>query len=138
MAKTGSVKVDTSLHEKMKSIAKVNKNNLVEEYEIAISKHIENETQKQILIDSQIEQLINKKMDNIDKHLASFLGKIDKEISILYTTESLILQKILSVYAETEISIDDLMEYLEDKSEHTYIRLIRKLRENKKANEKWE
>lgn len=132
------IRVDDSLHEKMKSLAIKNKNNITDEYKKAITAYIENETQEQILADSQIEKLINKKMDNIDKHLSSFIGKIDKEMSILYTTETLILQKILSVHADTDISIDDLMEYLESKSENTYIRLIRKLKDNKKANEEWE
>lgn len=135
MAKTGSIKVDSALHEKMKIIAKKNKTNIIEEYENAIMKYIENQSQKEILVDSQIEQLINKKMDSIDKHLASFLGKIDKEMSVLYTTETLILQKMLSVYADTDINTEDLMEYLENKSEQTYIRLIRKLRESKKVND---
>lgn len=130
-----NIRVDDSLHEKMKSLAKKNKSNITEEYKKAIMKYIENQSQKEILVDSQIEQLINKKMDSIDKHLASFLGKIDKEMSVLYTTETLILQKMLSVYADTDINTEDLMEYLENKSEQTYIRLIRKLRESKKVND---
>lgn len=129
------IRVDDSLHEKMKSLASKNKENITDEYKKAIMQYIENESQKQVLVDSQIEQLINKKMDSIDRHLSSFLGKIDREMSVLYTTESLVLQKILSVYAETDIKLDDLMEYIEDKSDNTYKRLMAKTRESRKANE---
>jgi hypothetical protein len=122
MKQTSQVKVRSNLHERMKEIAKRNGNSIIEEYENIITKHIENETQKQILVESQIETLINKKMNSIDKHLSSYLGKLDKEMSVLYTTEILILQKMLSVHADTDISIYDLMDYIEDKAKKTYKR----------------
>lgn len=122
MKQTSQVKVRTHLHDRMKEIAKRNGNTITEEYEKIITLHIQNETQNQILAESQIETLINKKLDNIDKHISSYLGKIDKELSVLYTTEVLTLQKILSVHADTDISVEDLMTYLEDKAKKTYKR----------------
>ena len=114
MKQTSQVKVRTHLHDRMKEIAKRNGNTITEEYEKIITMHIQNETQNQILAESQIETLINKKLNNIDEHISSYLGKIDKELSVLYTTEVLTLQKILSVHADTDISVEDLMTYLEE------------------------
>lgn len=122
MKQTSQVKVRTHLHDRMKEIAKRNGNTITEEYEKIITMHIQNETQNQILAESQIETLINKKLNNIDEHISSYLGKIDKELSILYTTEVLTLQKILSVHADTDISVEDLMTYLEEKAIKTYKR----------------
>lgn len=122
MKATSPVKVRSNLHERMKEIARRNGNSITDEYEKIIIRHIENETQNQILVESQIETLINKKMDSIDKHLSSYLGKVDKEISTLYTTEVLILQKILSVYADTDVKTFELMEYIENKAKETYKR----------------
>ena len=122
MKQTSQVKVRTHLHDRMKEIAKRNGNTITEEYEKIITMHIQNETQNQILVESQIETLINKKLNNIDEHISSYLGKIDKELSILYTTEVLTLQKILSVHADTDISVEDLMTYLEEKAIKTYKR----------------
>mgnify|MGYP000473742794 FL=1 len=126
MKQTSQVKVRTHLHDRMKEIAKRNGNTITEEYEKIITMHIQNETQNQILVESQIETLINKKLNNIDEHISSYLGKIDKELSILYTTEVLTLQKILSVHADTDISVEDLMTYLEEKAIKTYKRSRRK------------
>lgn len=126
MKQTSQVKVRTHLHDRMKEIAKRNGNTITEEYEKIITMHIQNETQNQILAESQIETLINKKLNNIDEHISSYLGKIDKELSVLYTTEVLTLQKILSVHADTDISVEDLMTYLEEKAIKTYKRSRRK------------
>ena len=126
MKQTSQVKVTTHLHDRMKEIAKRNGNTITEEYEKIITMHIQNETQNQILAESQIETLINKKLNNIDEHISSYLGKIDKELSVLYTTEVLTLQKILSVHADTDISVEDLMTYLEEKAIKTYKRSRRK------------
>ncbi|WP_338661036.1 hypothetical protein [Paraclostridium sordellii] len=122
MKQTSQVKVKTNLHDRMKEIAKRNGNTITEEYEKIITMHIQNETQNQILAESQIETLINKKLNNLDKHISSYLGKIDKEMSLLYITEVLTLQKILSVHSDADISVEDLMTYLEDKSIKTYNR----------------
>lgn len=122
MKQTSQVKVKTNLHDRMKEIAKRNGNTITEEYEKIITMHIQNETQNQILAESQIETLINKKLNNLDKHISSYLGKIDKEMSLLYITEVLTLQKILSVHSDADISVEDLMTYLEDKSIKIYNR----------------
>lgn len=122
MKQTSQVKIKSHLHDRMKEIAKRNGNSITDEYEKIITKYIENETQNQILVESQIEVLLNKKLENIDKHISSYLGKLDKEMSNLYTTEILILQKILSVHGDVDIKAMDLMEYIEDKAKDTYKR----------------
>ena len=65
-----TVRIDDSLHQKMKEIAKKNKSqSIAKEYENALKQYIENERQNEILIDSQIENLMNKKLDKIDKNM---------------------------------------------------------------------
>ncbi|WP_270773292.1 hypothetical protein, partial [Intestinibacter bartlettii] len=76
MKQTSQVKIKSHLHDRMKEIAKRNGNSITDEYEKIITKHIENETQNQILVESQIEVLLNKKLENIDKHISSYLGKL--------------------------------------------------------------
>ena len=82
-----NLKVDESLHEKIKSLSKKNKTNISFEVERALKKHLENEYQNEILIDSQIENLMNKKLDKIDKHLASYIGKLDKNIYRIFDVQ---------------------------------------------------
>ena len=90
-----TVRIDDSLHQKMKEIAKKNKSqSIAKEYENALKQYIENERQNEILIDSQIENLMNKKLDKIDKHLASYIGKLDKNIYRVFSTNLLMLRSI--------------------------------------------
>ena len=111
-----NLKVDESLHEKIKSLSKKNKTNISFEVERALKKHLENEYQNEILIDSQIENLMNKKLDKIDKHLASYIGKLDKNIYRIFSTNLLMLRSIRDDLYE-KYSEEQLIQFLNHKGE---------------------
>jgi len=112
-----NVRVDDSIHQKIKELAIKNKNkSITKEYEIALKKYIQSESQEQVLIDSGIEILINKKLDSIDKHLASYIGKLDKNIYNLLAADVLLIKstspELYEKYKESQI-----IEYLKYKGE---------------------
>ena len=112
-----TVRIDDSLHQKMKEIAKKNKSqSIAKEYENALKQYIENERQNEILIDSQIENLMNKKLDKIDKHLASYIGKLDKNIYRVFSTNLLMLRSIRDDLYE-KYSEEQLIQFLNHKGE---------------------
>jgi len=111
--KLSTLHVDSSLHVKMKSIAEKNKTNLTYEVEKALKNYIKNEKQEEILIDSRIEILINNKMNQLDKHLSSYIGKLDKNIYSILASNVLILQDIKEETFEKykESQIIDFLKY---------------------------
>ena len=112
-----TVRIDDSLHQKMKEIEKKNKSqSIAKEYENALKQYIENERQNEILIDSQIENLMNKKLDKIDKHLASYIGKLDKNIYRVFSTNLLMLRSIRDDLYE-KYSEEQLIQFLNHKGE---------------------
>ena len=112
-----TVRIDDSLHQKMKEIAKKYKSqSIAKEYENALKQYIENERQNEILIDSQIENLMNKKLDKIDKHLASYIGKLDKNIYRVFSTNLLMLRSIRDDLYE-KYSEEQLIQFLNHKGE---------------------
>ena len=111
-----TIQIDESLHEKIKSLSKKNKSKIKCEVERAIKKHLENEYQNEILIDSQIENLMNKKLDKIDKHLASYIGKLDKNIYRIFSTNLLMLRSIRDDLYE-KYSEEQLIQFLNHKGE---------------------
>ena len=112
-----TVRIDDSLHQKMKEIAKKNKSqSIAKEYENALKQYIENERQNEILIDSQIENLMNKKLDKIDKHLASYIGKLDKNIYRVFSTNLLMLRSIRDDLYE-KYSEEQLIQFLNHKGD---------------------
>ena len=111
-----TIQIDESLHEKIKSLSKKNKTNISFEVERALKKHLENEYQNEILIDSQIENLMNKKLDKIDKHLASYIGKLDKNIYRIFSTNLLMLRSIRDDLYE-KYSEEQLIQFLNHKGE---------------------
>lgn len=126
-----TIQIDSSLHEKMKSISIKNKTNIVNEVEKAIRKYIQSESEKEILVDSSIEILINKKMDKVDKHLSSFLGKIDKSLMNIQATDITLLKKFMEVYTDGKFDEIELLEYMEHKGEKFYKRGLIKARKEK-------
>lgn len=111
-----TIQIDESLHEKIKSLSKKNKSKINFEVERALKKHLENEYQNEILIDSQIENLMNKKLDKIDKHLASYIGKLDKNIYRIFSTNLLMLRSIRDDLYE-KYSEEQLIQFLNHKGE---------------------
>ena len=130
-----TVRVDDAIHQKMKELAVKNKtNNIAKEYEKALKKYIANEYQNQILAESSIELLINKKMDQVDKHLSSFLGKIDKSLMNIQATDITLLKKFMEVYTDGKFDENELLEYMEHKGDKLYKRSLAKAREEKVKN----
>jgi len=69
-----TVKVDNDLHEKMKKLSKKGRRLLIEEYEIAIKEHIQKHEEKELLKDSQLDEIMRKYYDKLDKHLSSMVA----------------------------------------------------------------
>lgn len=105
--KVMNVQIDSSLHCKIKEMAKKNKTNIVYEVEEALRKHIQNKSEEEILVDSEIEILINKKLEKVDRHLSSYIGKLDKNIYKLLASNLLSLRSsrpdLYEKYSEEEI-----------------------------------
>jgi len=130
-----TVRVDDAIHQKMKELAVKNKtNNIAKEYEKALKKYIANEYQNQILEETPVELLINKKMDQVDKHLSSFLGKIDKSLMTIQAIDIALLKKFMEFYAEKKFDENELLEYMEHKGEKLYKRSLIKSREERVNN----
>lgn len=109
--KVMNVQIDSSLHCKAKEMAIKNQTNIVYEVEEALRKHIQSELEKEILVDSGIEILINKKSDRVDKHLASYIGKLDKNIYQLLASSLLLLRSSRSDLYE-KYNEEDILEFL--------------------------
>lgn len=130
-----TVRVDDAIHQKMKDLAVKNKtNNIAKEYEKALKKYIANEYQNQILAESSIELLINKKIDKVDKHISSFLGKIDKSLMNIQATDITLLKKFMEVYTDGKFDENELLEYMEHKGDKLYKRSLVKAMEEKAKN----
>jgi hypothetical protein len=119
----------------MKDISDKNKTNITYEVENALRNYIRNEYQKEVLIESNIELIINKKMDKVDKHLSSFIGKIDKSLMNIQATDITLLKKFMEVYTDGKFDEDELLEYMEHKGDKLYKRSLIKAREEKVKNE---
>lgn len=125
------IRIDDTIHLKMKEIADKNKNTIKKEYEIAIQNHIKNERQQEIERDSQIEIFINKKMNAIDKHLSSILINMTKDINTLLFIEFLKTDKKL----REKYSNDEIIKYYEKQGEYLYKQRLKQARDIKKVKE---
>ena len=121
-------RVDNAIHEKMKEIALKNGNTIVEEYDRALREYIQKEREEELLRDSKIEILINKKMDAIDKHLSSILINMSKDINIIYGAEIMLLENLLnSKYDQRE-----LLNFLEHRGNNLYRMRMKEARDKKR------
>ena len=62
-------------------------------YEEAILEFLKNQSQEQVIQDGKIEELLNAKLGNIDKHLSSMIGQLSKDLALVYGTSIYNLQK---------------------------------------------
>jgi DNA polymerase III delta prime subunit len=102
------VRVSSSKHEKMKEIVRMkgSRRTIFEEYDLAISNHIQNAYQENLIESSNIENILDRKFKAMDKHLSSMLGKNGM-------TDSMVLVgmiKFLSSYFKIEP--DEIIEVL--------------------------
>ena len=91
------VRVKKSLDIKMKEIATKSGKTKAQVYEEAIVTFLKDQSQEQIMQDGKIEELLNIKLGNIDKHLSSMLGQLSKDLALVYGTSIYNLQKTLDL-----------------------------------------
>ena len=76
-------RVGEELHEKMKSISKQTGRLIKEEYDIAIQEYIQRFEEKNLLKDSELEKMLDNKIDKLDNHLSSMLGRTGLDASMI-------------------------------------------------------
>ncbi|MEG2110051.1 MAG: hypothetical protein RRY19_09720 [Clostridium sp.] len=76
-------RVGEDLHEKMKSISKQTGRLIKEEYDIAIQEYIQRFEEKKLLKDSGLEKMLDEKIDKLDSHLSSMLGRTGLDASMI-------------------------------------------------------
>lgn len=76
-------RVGEDLHEKMKSISKQTGRLIKEEYDIAIQEYIQRFEEKKLLKDSELEKMLDEKIDKLDSHLSSMLGRTGLDASMI-------------------------------------------------------
>lgn len=132
---TTQVRIKKHLDVKMKELAMQSGKTKEKIYEEVVMNFLENEAQKRIIEDSRIEEILNKKLGNIDKHLSSMLGQIWKDLALVYCTNIFTLQKTLDVLGlDTKNAYTDskIMEIMESRSDAVFNHLASKARANKK------
>ena len=90
---TTQVRFKKSLDLKMKEIATKEGKTKEKVYEEAILEFLKNQSQEQVIQDGKIEELLNAKLGNIDKHLSSMIGQLSKDLALVYGTSIYNLQK---------------------------------------------
>lgn len=132
---TTQVRIKKHLDIKMKELAIQNGKTKEKMYEEVVMNFLENEAQKRVIEDSRIEEILNKKLGNIDKHLSSMLGQIWKDLALVYCTNIFTLQKTLDgLGLDTKNTYTDskIMEIMESRSDAVFNHLSTKARANKK------
>lgn len=132
---TTQVRIKKHLDIKMKELAIQNGKTKEKMYEKVVMNFLENEAQKRVIEDSRIEEILNKKLGNIDKHLSSMLGQIWKDLALVYCTNIFTLQKTLDgLGLDTKNTYTDskIMEIMESRSDAVFNHLSTKARVNKK------
>ena len=94
--------------------------------------------QAQIMQDGKIEELLNVKLGNIDKHLSSMIGQLSKDIALIYGTSIYNLQKTLDVLGldtKQKYTDSEIMKIMESRGDAIHAHLMIRARENKKQRE---
>ena len=76
-------KVNEQLHLKMKRIAASNNRNVQEEYELAIRNHIAEGVQKEILVDSKLESVLNERVKKMEDRIVAMQARNGMDTSIV-------------------------------------------------------
>ena len=92
-----NLRVKKSLDAKIKEIANKKGRTKTEIYEEAVLNYIEMNSKEELIRDSKIEELLNRKISNVDKHLSSMLGQLSKDLALVYCTSIFNLQKTLDL-----------------------------------------
>lgn len=94
------VLIDEELHKKMKELAGPEKGAIINEYREAIKKHIEAKTQKNIIQDSGLDIYLNERLNKMDNHLGSMLGRTGIDVSMTLMGVIILLEKLTKVDRE--------------------------------------
>ena len=132
------VRIKKSLDVKMKEIATKSGKTKAQVYEDAIVTFLKDQSQEQIMQDGKIEELLNVKLGNIDKHLSSMIGQLSKDIALIYGTSIYNLQKTLDVLGldtKQKYTDSEIMKIMESRGDAIHAHLMIRARENKKQRE---
>ena len=132
---TTHVRVKRSLDEKMMAIATKRGTTKTKIYEEMMRHYIERSSQDELVNDGKIEELLNNKIGNIDKHLSSMLGQLSKDLALVYCTSIFNLQKtldLLGLDTKNKYTDMEIMKIMESRSDLVYSHLMLRARNNKK------
>lgn len=132
------VRIKKSLDVKMKEIATKSGKTKAQVYEDAIVTFLKDQSQEQIMQDGKIEELLNVKLGNIDKHLSSMIGQLSRDIALIYGTSIYNLQKTLDVLGldtKQKYTDSEIMKIMESRGDAIHAHLMIRARENKKQRE---
>lgn len=131
---TTHVRVKRSLDEKMMAIATKRGTTKTKIYEEMMREYIERSSQDELIRDGKIEELLNKKISNVDKHLSSMLGQLSKDLALVYCTNIFNLQKtldLLGLDTKNKYTDMEIMKIMESRSDLVYSHLMLRARNNK-------
>ena len=131
---TTDVRVKRSLDEKMMAIATKRGTTKTKIYEEMMRDYIERSSQDELIRDGKIEELLNKKISNVDKHLSSMLGQLSKDLALVYCTNIFNLQKtldLLGLDTKNKYTDMEIMKIMESRSDLVYSHLMLRARNNK-------
>lgn len=131
---TTHVRVKRSLDEKMMAIATKRGTTKTKIYEEMMRDYIERSSQDELIRDGKIEELLNKKISNVDKHLSSMLGQLSKDLALVYCTNIFNLQKtldLLGLDTKNKYTDMEIMKIMESRSDLVYSHLMLRARNNK-------
>ena len=131
---TTHVRVKRSLDEKMMAIATKRGTTKTKIYEEMMRDYIERSSQDELVNDGKIEELLNNKIGNIDKHLSSMLGQLSKDLALVYCTSIFNLQKtldLLGLDTKNKYTDMEIMKIMESRSDLVHSHLMLRARNNK-------
>ena len=132
------VRIKKSLDVKMKEIATKEGKTKEKVYEEAILEFLKNQSQEQVIQDGKIEELLNAKLGNIDKHLSSMIGQLSKDLALVYGTSIYNLQKtldLLGLDTKQKYTDKEIMNIMESRGDAIHAHLMIRARENKRQRE---
>ena len=135
---TTQVRFKKSLDLKMKEIAMKEGKTKEKVYEEAILEFLKNQSQEQVIQDGKIEELLNAKLGNIDKHLSSMIGQLSKDLALVYGTSIYNLQKtldLLGLDTKQKYTDKEIMNILESRGDANHTHIMIRARENKRQRE---
>jgi predicted transcriptional regulator len=89
-------RIDDDIHMQLKDIAEKKKMKIQEIYHEALRNYITNTNQEMILVDSKIEEIMNRKLRTFENRIMDVIGRIGMDNSINVMASTHIMQKIMN------------------------------------------